>query len=195
MTATGTSIGQTHTTDTSDTDGGSQVKDKAGEVASRAKDKASEGAAKAKEAARKAADDKKTAITERGETVVDEADKIASQLRSDGMDKPAEVLETITSEAREALDYIEANSVDEMLRDVGRLARQRPLVFGAGTFAIGFAAVRLIRAGADSAEADNAARSQQSMEPPVIPAVVSVRATRVTAVPAPPAPPTDGRAF
>jgi hypothetical protein len=71
---------------------------------------------------------------------------VAEELRRQGKDTPARMVEQVAGQADRAADYLRQASGDRILRDVEDLARSRPWAVAAGGLALGFAASRFLKA-------------------------------------------------
>jgi hypothetical protein len=71
---------------------------------------------------------------------------VAEELRRQGKDTPARMVEQAAGQADRAADYLKTASGDRILRDVEDLARSKPWAVAAGGLALGFAASRFLKA-------------------------------------------------
>jgi hypothetical protein len=71
---------------------------------------------------------------------------VAEELRRQGKDTPASMVEQAAGQADRAADYLKTASGDRILRDVEDLARSKPWAVAAGGLALGFAASRFLKA-------------------------------------------------
>jgi ElaB/YqjD/DUF883 family membrane-anchored ribosome-binding protein len=68
------------------------------------------------------------------------------QLRSEGKEQPANVVEAVSDRTDQVARYLSESSSTQILDDLERLGRTRPWVAIAGGLAVGFAAARLLKA-------------------------------------------------
>lgn len=122
------------------------VGDKVGEATVQVKQQAATMQQRMRAQAMEKADERKSRLVEQGKSVTDEGSKIAEQLRSDGMETPAELIQSATRQVRDVLDYVETTPVERMLEDAAARARTRPIAFIGAAFGIGLVASRLLKA-------------------------------------------------
>jgi uncharacterized protein YjbJ (UPF0337 family) len=134
-----------------------QAKEKAGEVAGQAQEKAGEVAGQAQQKAQQAAEQAKSRVqemidqrsTEVGEEVVTTADalrSVAEQLRDQGKDAPARIVEQAADRAQRLGGRLRDADADELLSEIEDIARRQPWVVVAGGIVLGFAAARFLKA-------------------------------------------------
>ena len=75
-----------------------------------------------------------------------DARSVAEELRRQGKDTPARLVEQAAGQADRAADYLKTASGDRILRDVEDFARSKPWAVAAGGLALGFAASRVLKA-------------------------------------------------
>jgi hypothetical protein len=71
---------------------------------------------------------------------------VAEELRRQGKDTPARLVDQAAGQADRAADYLRTASGDRILRDVEDFARSKPWAVAAGGLALGFAASRFLKA-------------------------------------------------
>ena len=141
---------------TTETSGGHQsggvaeAKEKAGELVSSAQEQAStiahELGGQASFQVREQLDQRSTQTGEQVQSVGKVLHSGANQLRSEGNDLPAKLVEQIAQRADAFGDYLQTAQADRILDDVEQFARRRPwLTAGAGVLA-GFMASRFVKA-------------------------------------------------
>ncbi len=145
----GTGTGGSGTTD--------QAKDKAQQAAGQAKDQAQQVAGQAKEQAQQVAGKAQgllrtqvdTRSTQAGEQIKSQASDIRTigdQLRSQGKDKPAQLVDQAAQRIEGIGDYLQRADADAIINDIERFARQRPWAILAGGLSLGFVAARGLKA-------------------------------------------------
>jgi ElaB/YqjD/DUF883 family membrane-anchored ribosome-binding protein len=145
----GTGTGGSGTTD--------QAKDKAQQAAGQAKDQAQQVAGQAKEQAQQVAGKAQgllrtqvdTRSTQAGEQIKSQASDIRTigdQLRSQGKDKPAQLVDQAAQRIEGIGDYLQRADADAIIDDIERFARQRPWAILAGGLSLGFIAARGLKA-------------------------------------------------
>jgi hypothetical protein len=91
-------------------------------------------------------DQRSTQAGERLSGTAADVRSVAEELRRQGKDTPARMVEQAAGQADRAADYLKTASGDRILRDVEDLARSKPWVVAAGGLALGFAASRFLKA-------------------------------------------------
>jgi uncharacterized protein YjbJ (UPF0337 family) len=132
-----------------DTDSGStteQVKEQVGEKAQVAQERARGAAEQARGRFRDQVDQRSTQAGERLSGTATDVRSMAEELRRQGKDTPARLVEQAAGRADRAADYLKGASGDRLLRDVEDLARANPWAVAAGGLALGFAASRFLKA-------------------------------------------------
>jgi hypothetical protein len=123
-----------------------QVKEQVTEQAEAARDKARGATRQARGRFRDQVDQRSTQAGERLSTTAADVRSVAEELRRQGKDTPARMVEQAAGQADRAADYLKQASGDRILRDVEDLARSRPWAVAAGGLALGFAASRFLKA-------------------------------------------------
>jgi hypothetical protein len=143
---TGSTFGST-ATDGSTTD---QVKDQVRDKAQVAQDKAKGALGQARGRLRDQVDQRSTQAGERVATTAADVRSIADELRQQGKDTPARMVDQVAGQAERFGDYLKGASGDRILRDVEGLARSKPWLVAAGGLALGFSASRVLKASSSS---------------------------------------------
>jgi hypothetical protein len=143
---TGSTFGST-ATDGSTTD---QVKDHVRDKAQVAQDKAKGALGQARGQFRDQVDQRSTRAGERVANTAADVRSIADELRQQGKDTPARVVDQFAGQAERIGDYLKTASGDRILRDVEGFARSKPWLVAAGGLALGFAASRVLKASSSS---------------------------------------------
>jgi hypothetical protein len=143
---TGSTFGST-ATDGSTTD---QVKDQVRDKAQVAQDKAKSALGQARGQFRDQVDQRSTQAGERVVNTAADVRSIADELRQQGKDTPARMVDQIAGQAERIGDYLKGASGDRILRDVEGFARSKPWLVAAGGLALGFAASRVLKASSSS---------------------------------------------
>jgi hypothetical protein len=123
-----------------------QVKEQVTEQAEAARDKARGATRQARGRFRDQVDQRSTQAGERLSSTAADVRSVAEELRRQGKDTPARMVEQAAGQADRAADYLKQASGDRILRDVEDLARSRPWAVAAGGLALGFAASRFLKA-------------------------------------------------
>jgi hypothetical protein len=143
---TGSTFGST-ATDGSTTD---QVKGQARDKAQAAQDKAKGTLGQARGQFRDQVDQRSTQAGERVANTAADVRSIAEELRQQGKDTPARMVDQVAGQAERFGDYLKGASGDRILRDVEGFARSKPWLVAAGGLALGFAASRVLKASSSS---------------------------------------------
>jgi hypothetical protein len=135
----------------SDAGGGStstteQVKEQVSEQAEAARDKARGATQQARGRLRDQVDQRSTQAGERLASTAADVRNVAEELRRQGKDTPARMVEQAAGQADRAANYLRQASGDRILRDVEDFARSKPWAVAAGGLALGFAASRFLKA-------------------------------------------------
>jgi hypothetical protein len=132
-----------------DTEGGSateQVKEQVGEQAQVAQERAQAAAGQARGRLRGQVDQRSTQAGERLSGTAADVRSVAEELRRQGKDTPARMVEQAAGQADRAADYLKGASGERILRDVEDLARSNPWAVAAGGLVLGFVASRFLKA-------------------------------------------------
>jgi hypothetical protein len=108
-------------------------------------------------------DQRSTQAGERLSGTAADVRSVAEELRCQGKDTPARMVEQAAGQADRAADYLKTASGDRILRDVEDLARSKPWAVAAGGLALGFAASRFLKA--SSSRRYHAAQAGYPAEP------------------------------
>jgi ElaB/YqjD/DUF883 family membrane-anchored ribosome-binding protein len=150
----------------------------AGSTAEQAKDRAKEAAGQARRGVREQIDTRSTDAGRRVGGMAQDARSISEQLRRQGKDQPAKLVEQAAERAESLGSYLERADGDTILRDAEDFGRRRPWAVIAGGLALGFAASRFLKASSSrrySARWDDADGSRRESAPPVLPASTGAR--------------------
>jgi hypothetical protein len=142
----GSTFGST-ATDGSATD---QVKDQVRDRAQVAQDKAKGALGQARGQLRDQVDLRSTQAGERVANTAADVRSIADELRQQGKDTPARMVDQVAGQAERFGDYLKGASGDRILRDVEGFARSKPGLVVASGLALGFAASRVLKASSSS---------------------------------------------
>ena len=123
-----------------------QVKEQVAEKAEVAQEKAGQAAQQARGRLRDQVDQRSTEAGERLAGTAADARSVAEELRRQGKDAPARLVEQAAGQADRAAAYLKTASGDRILRDVEDFARSKPWAVAAGGLALGFAASRFLKA-------------------------------------------------
>jgi hypothetical protein len=116
-----------------------QVKEQVAEKAEAAQEKA-------RGRFRDQVDQRSTQAGERLGSTAADVRSVAEELRRQGKDTPARMVDQVAGQADRAADYLRQASGDRILRDVEDFARSKPWAVAAGGLALGFAASRFLKA-------------------------------------------------
>jgi hypothetical protein len=125
---------------------GEQVKEQVSEQAEVAREKARGAARQARGRFRDQVDQRSTQAGERLAGTAADVRRVAEELRRQGKDTPARMVEQAAGQADRAAGYLKTASGDRILRDVEDFARSKPWAVAAGGLALGFAASRFLKA-------------------------------------------------
>lgn len=123
-----------------------QVKERVGEGAQQIQEKASEAKQNTRERVRQEIDTRSSRTGEQMTKTGSALRQTAQQLRGDRQEQQANMLEAVADRTERLGRYLNQTDGEQILRDVERMARQRPwVVAGAGTV-LGFLAARFTKA-------------------------------------------------
>jgi hypothetical protein len=123
-----------------------QVKEQVAQQAQAAQDKARGAAGQARSRLNQQLDQRSTQAGERLGSTASDVRSVADELRRQGKDGPARMVEQAAAQADRMADYLKAASGERILRDVEDFGRNRPWAVAAGGLALGFVASRLLKA-------------------------------------------------
>jgi hypothetical protein len=128
----------------SDSTGDAQAK--AQEVAGRAQEQAQAVAGQAQDRVREQVDQRSTQAGEQLHGHASDLRSVSEALRDQGKDRPAQAVDRVAGYAEQAGSYLQDKDADSLLSDAEEFGRQKPAAVGAGAFAIGLVAARLLKA-------------------------------------------------
>jgi hypothetical protein len=123
-----------------------RVKEQVAEKAQVAQDKAGQATQQARGRLRGQVDQRSTQAGQRLAGTAADARSVAEELRRQGKDAPARLVEQAAGRADRAAAYLQQASGERILRDVEGFARGKPWAVAAGGLVVGFAASRLLKA-------------------------------------------------
>jgi|1186.fasta_scaffold490763_2 hypothetical protein len=133
-------------TSASDGSAAEQMQEKVQDAGHQAQEQARNMAGEARERIRGQVDQRST---QAGEQIAGQAGDIrtvAEQLREQGKDGPAQLVEQAAQRAERVAAYLRDSDARRMVDDAENLARRRPWAVVAGGIALGFAASRFVKA-------------------------------------------------
>ena len=123
-----------------------QVKERVDEGAQQIQQKASEAKVKTREQLRQQVDSRSTQAGEQMTRTGSALRQTAQQLRGDQQEQQAKILEGVAERTDRFGRYLTETDGDRMLRDVERMARQRPWLVAGSGMVLGFLAARFTKA-------------------------------------------------
>jgi hypothetical protein len=123
-----------------------QVKDQVRDKAQVAQDRARGMIGQARGQLRDQVDQRSTQAGKRVTGTAADARGIAEQLRQQGKEGTARIVDQVAGQAEQLGEYLEGSSGDRILRDVEDFARSKPWLVAAGGLALGFAGSRFLKA-------------------------------------------------
>jgi hypothetical protein len=130
---------------------GEQLKQEMGDVAQTAKDQVVELRDTAKTRLEEEVDRRRTELGSGARRVADATRQTGQQLRDEGNDLPAMLIDRASTGLDRAAGYLEDTDAEQVWRDVRDAGRRMPWLFVAAGVALGFAASRMIKAAGDDA--------------------------------------------
>jgi hypothetical protein len=135
---------------TADSGGDGGVKEQAQEKAQEVREKAGEqvrnASGQARDRVRSQVDERSTQVGQQVSTQAGDLRTVADQLREQGKDSPARMVEQVADRAERAGSWLTESDADRILGDVEDFARSKPWAVAAGGLALGFAASRVLKA-------------------------------------------------
>jgi hypothetical protein len=139
--------GSTHvTTVTPEGSTTEQATDRVRDKAQAAQGKTSNAVGQARRQLRDQVDQRSTQAGERLYGTAADVRGVAEELRRQGKETPARMVDQVAGQAERFGDYLKGASGDRILRDAEDLARSRPLLAAASGLVLGFAASRVLKA-------------------------------------------------
>jgi hypothetical protein len=130
-----------------------EVQEKGQELVSEAQkqvqEKAQEIRGQAEVRLRDQVDQRSAQAGEQVQAVGQALERSAEQLRMDGKETPASVVEQVARKAEHLGGYLQSANADRILGDVENFARRRPWLTGAAGVVAGFLASRFVKASSD----------------------------------------------
>jgi ElaB/YqjD/DUF883 family membrane-anchored ribosome-binding protein len=123
-----------------------QVKDQVRDKAQMGQNKTRGALGQARGRLSEQVDQRSTQAGERLSGQAADARSIAEELRSQGKDAPATMVEQVAGQADRVGEYLKGASGDRILRDVEDFARRQPWLVAASGLVLGFAASRFMKA-------------------------------------------------
>jgi hypothetical protein len=123
-----------------------RVREQVAEQAQVAQERAGQATQQARGRLRDQVDQRSTQAGQRLAGSAADARSVAEELRRQGKDTPARLVEQAAGRADRAAAYLQQASGERILRDVEDFARSKPWAVAAGGLALGFAASRLLKA-------------------------------------------------
>jgi hypothetical protein len=123
-----------------------QAREKVGETAEKAKETAHSAASQAQDKVRQQVDQRSTEVGERVSGTAGDIRTVGVELRHQGKDGPAKVVEQAADRIERAGSYLRESDADRILNDVEDFGRRRPWAVLAGAAVAGLAAARFLKA-------------------------------------------------
>jgi gas vesicle protein len=135
---------------TADSGGDGGVKEQAQEKAQEVREKAGEqvrnASGQARDRVRSQVDERSTQVGQQVSTQAGDLRTVADQLREQGKDSPARMVEQVADHAERAGSWLTESDADRILGDVEDFGRRQPWAVIAGGLALGVVASRFLKA-------------------------------------------------
>jgi hypothetical protein len=128
---------------------GEQLKQEMGDVAQTAKDQVVELRDTARTRIDEEIDRRRTELGTGARRVADATRQTGEQLRDEGKDLPAMLIERAAMGMERAAEYLESTDAEQVWSDVRDVGRRMPWLFVAAGAVVGFSASRMIKAAGD----------------------------------------------
>ena len=112
-------------------------------------EKAQEAKSQAGGQVREQLDTRSTQAGEQVSSIAEAIRRTSDQLREEGKDQPARLLQQGADKAEQLGGYLQRIDTDSMLHDAESFGRRRPWAMAAGAALVGFAASRVLRASSE----------------------------------------------
>jgi len=123
-----------------------QAREKVGEATEQAKEQARSLAGQAQDRIREQVDQRSTQAGERVGGTAEDVRSVGEQLRNQGKDGPARIVDQAADRIERAGSYLRDSDADRILNDVEDFGRRNPWAMLAGAAIAGFAAARFLKA-------------------------------------------------
>ena len=129
---------------------GEQLKQEMGDVAQTAKDQVVELRDTARTRIEEEVDRRRTELGTGARRVADATRQTGEQLRDEGKDLPAMLIERAAMGMERAAEYLESTDAEQVWEDVRGVGRRMPWLFVAAGALVGFSASRIIKAAGEN---------------------------------------------
>jgi len=123
-----------------------QAKEAVGQAGEQLAEKAQELGGQAQQRLREQVDSRSTAVGDQMTATASAARDASRQLREQGQDLPAQVIEQLAGRAEQLGGYLRGASPERLLHDVEDMGRRQPWAVIAGGIALGFLGARFLKA-------------------------------------------------
>jgi ElaB/YqjD/DUF883 family membrane-anchored ribosome-binding protein len=130
-------------------EGVERVQETAGQAVQQVREQAEEVRGRAGERVRSELDTRSTDAGGQLRTTAGAMRRTGEQLREEGSDTPARVVDAVAERAERLGSYLEQADADRMLRDVEAFARRQPWLAAAGGFVLGLLGSRFLKASSE----------------------------------------------
>lgn len=131
-----------------------QAKEQAQQVAGHAREQAQAAAEQAKERAAAQLDERSTQLGEQVGAQARSIDGVAEELRRQGKDGPARIVEQASEKAKDVAERLQQADGESIVSTAAELARENPAAAAAAGAAAGFVAGRVIKAATSDGPTD-----------------------------------------
>jgi hypothetical protein len=114
------------------------------------KSQAANMADEAKRRAREQAETQKHTVADKAEDIAGSVERVADEFKDQDQQLLADYTAQLAESVKSFADTLRGRSIDDLLRDTNRLARDNPTAFLLGSVALGFALSRFIKASSQS---------------------------------------------
>jgi hypothetical protein len=123
-----------------------QAQEKAQEVREKAGEQMRGATGQARDRVRDQVDERSTQMGQQVQTQAGDLRTVADQLREQGKDGPARMVEQVADRAERAGSWLTESDADRILSEVEDFARRKPWAVAVGGLMLGFAASRMLKA-------------------------------------------------
>ncbi len=144
----------------------SDLQGKVQDVAGQAQESLQQAAGQATDTIKQQVDQRSTTVGESADSISQAARHSAEELRAQGQDLPAQVIEQAAGRVEQLGQYLRNASGEQILNDVERFGREQPWAVIAGGVFLGFVASRFLKASSGRRYDQSQVRSQ--VQPPML---------------------------
>lgn len=141
---------------------GDRAREVGGQAVDKARDVAGQATDKARDQAREQVGERSDQVGEQVGSVAGDARAVSGQLREQGNESVARLVDQGAAHAQRLADYLTESGPDRILADVEDYARRQPWLMALGGLAVGLVASRVVKASSHERATDGGSESANS---------------------------------